>query len=86
MEGRRLLVNEAQERNGEKDDGNYDGRLEENLIDASFGAVNVAGTAKSPAQTGSFLLKNNRDREKRREHQLNDIIDIFFHNMGYLVN
>ncbi len=52
----------------------------QDFIDASFGAVNIAGTAKNTAQSSAFLLKQNTGNKQGCKHNLHDIKNRCVHN------
>ncbi len=52
-----VLDNQSNQRNAEENNGNNNGKNMEYSINASFGAVDIAGSTKNTAKAGTFLLE-----------------------------
>ncbi|MBF8280997.1 MAG: hypothetical protein HW383_770 [Candidatus Magasanikbacteria bacterium] len=63
----------APESDAEEKNGQDNGGAENNFFSAAFGGVDVAGTAKSGAESRAFLLDENASGQEHSQDNLEDI-------------
>ena len=66
----RLAIADCEDADGEKQDSNDDGGLEDNFFSATLGAVADGRTAERRAKAGAALLEEHADDQKKREKHL----------------
>jgi hypothetical protein len=75
------LENNSGKRDAKKENGNHDSSPKDYLINASFGTVDIAGTAKSYAEARALLLEEHGRDQKHGERQMGNGDDFCQHNL-----